>query len=165
MNLREDIRMKTRIAAVILIISCLFSFCSCETEPVIEKSASIYAVNQYLLEIVGIDFTRYTAETEMEVEKKNGAEFAYIKIHQTYNVSSEVTALLKKETNVDDAPFIRIPAYKNHRFANEMLEMEITGHYITVKTGGSLTESRHIDIYTAFKGEGEGKDYYIFIFG
>lgn len=157
--------MKTRIAAVILIISCLLSLCSCETEPTVENSKSMYTVNKYALEITGIDFSPYMAEAEMDVERKNGEEFAYIKIHQMHYMSTQVTALLKQETNVDDAPFIRIPYYKNHRFANEMLEMEISGHYITVKTGGSLTESRHIDIYTAFKGEGSGKEHYIFIFG
>jgi len=157
--------MKTRIAAIILIISCLLSLCSCETEPTIENSKSIYQINSYVLDITGLDLNPYIAEAEMDVEKKNAEEFSYIKIHQRYNVSKEVTALLKKETNVDDAPFIRIPYFKNHRFANEMLEMEITGHYITVKTGGSLTESRHIDIYTAYTGQGNGKDYYVFIFG
>ena len=156
--------MKTRITAVILIVCCLFSLCSCQTEPVIEKETSTYQITKYILELTGIDFTPYLADAEMELEKKNKEEFAYIKLHLYFKKAEEVDKLLKEETNVDDAPFIRIPAFKGHRFAKELVSMKFTGHFITVKTGG-LTESRHIDIYTCNEGQGDGREYYVYIFG
>lgn len=154
----------TRVTSVILIICCLFSLCSCETEPTIEKETSIYQVTRYVLDLTGIDFTPFLAEAEMEIETKNKEEFAYIKLHLYYKKQADVTLLLKEETNVDDAPFVRIPAFKNHRYAQELKAMRFTGHYITVKTG-KLTESRHIDLYTCNEGQGNGREYYLYIFG
>ena len=69
--------MKERITAAILIICCLFSLCSCDSEPVIEKENSTYQITRYVLELTGIDFTPYLADAEMEIEKKNREEFAY----------------------------------------------------------------------------------------
>lgn len=158
--------MKTRITALILIISCLFSLCSCQTEPTIEKETSTYQITRYVLDLTGIDFTPYLADAEMEIEKKNKSEFAYIKLHLYFKKAEEVTNILKAETNMDDAPYIRIPAFKNHRYRQELMDMpRFTGHYITVKTGGSLTESRHIDIYTCNEGVDNGREYYVYIFG
>lgn len=156
--------MKERITAAILIICCLFSLCSCDSEPVIEKENSTYQITRYVLELTGIDFTPYLADAEMEIEKKNREEFAYIKLHLYFKKAADVELVLKDETNVDDAPYIRIPSFKGHRFAKELVSMKFTGHYITVKTGG-LTESRHIDIYTCNEGQGDGREYYVYIFG
>ena len=111
------------------------------------------------VELTGIDFTPYLADAEMEIEKKNREEFAYIKLHLYFKKAADVELVLKDETNVDDAPYIRIPSFKGHRFAKELVSMKFTGHYITVKTGG-LTESRHIDIYTCNEGQGDGREYY-----
>ena len=157
--------MKKRITAAVLMICCLLSLCSCSTEPTIEKSSSMYDVTRYVIELLGIDFTPYLAEAEMEIEKSTGYEFAYIKLHLYFKKSAEVTGILKKETNVDDAPYVRLPSFKNHQYAQELKEMVFTGHYMYVKTGSNLTESRKIDIYTGFVGQGNGKEYYVYLFG
>ena len=157
--------MKTRITAAVLIISCLLSLCSCSSEPTIEQSSSTYQVTRYVLELVNIDFTPYLADAEMEIERATNSEFAYIKLHLYYKKSYDVTQLLKNETNVDDSPTVRLPPYKNHRFAQELKEMVFTGHYMYVKTGGDLTESRKINLYTGYFGEGNGKEYYVYLFG
>ena len=156
--------MKTRITAIALMISCLLSLCSCSSEPTIEKSTSTYQVTRYVLDLINIDFTPYLADSEMEIEKKTSSEFAYIKLHLYFKKSAEVTQLLKKETNVDDAPTVRLPMY-NHRYVQELKDMTFTGHYMYVKTGGDLTESRKFNIYTGYVGEGNGKEYYVYIFG
>lgn len=157
--------MKKRITAAVLIICCLLSLCSCSSEPTIEKSSSIYDVTRYVLDITNIDFTPYIVGAEMEVEKDIGYEFAYIKLHLNYKYAADVTKILKMETNVDDSPTVRIPSFKNHQYTKELVAMEFTGHYMYVKTGGSLTEVRKVDIYTGFVGEGNGKEYYVYLFG
>lgn len=157
--------MKTRITAIVLMISCLLSLCSCSSEPTVEKSTSTYQVTRYVLDLINIDFTPYLADSEMEIERTSTTEFVYIKLHLYFRKSTEVTQLLKKETNPDDSPYVRLPAYNNHRFAKELKDLTFTGHYMYVKTGGDLTESRKINIYTGYLGEGEGKEYYVYIFG
>jgi len=157
--------LKTRITALILIISCLFTLCSCQTEPTVEKETSTYQITRYVMNLIDIDFTPYLADAEMEIEKQNNKEFAYIKLHLYYKKAEDVNIILKEETNVDDAPYVRIPAFKNHQYRQELMAMKFTGHYIKVKTGGDLTESRHIDLYTCFEGQGDGREYYLYIFG
>lgn len=149
----------TRITAVILLVSCLFSLSSCYKEPTVSKTNLSTEISDYIKDLTGLDLSLYIFEAEMEVEKGN-EERAYIKINLNYNMAKDVTALLKEKTHVDDSPVLKIPAFKNHPYAVEMKEMKITGHYILVKEV-DLFHSRDLDIYTARNGELS----YVFIFG
>ena len=159
--MNTDKATKKRITSFILIICCLLSLCSCYKEPVIEKSDSKIHINEYIVDLIGVELMPYMYQAEMEVEKGT-YEFAYIKITLSYNTSKAVTKLLKEKTHVDDSPEVTIPAYKNHPFAAELKaeDMVLTGHYIWVKQE-KLVDTRDINIYTTQKNN----YYYVFIFG
>lgn len=153
------IRTAVRMTAVMLTFVCLFSLCSCQKTPTIEKSYSIYEVNNYVRDFLDIDIGPYIAEAEMEIEKGD-SEYARIKIHLMLNADAKVTEILKAKTHVDDSPFIKIPDYKGHPYARELQDMDVYAHYIKV-IQGKVASSRDTDIYTVSAENGG----YVYIFG